>query len=484
MLQSINWRSLSLATMAGATLWLTGCNRPESVQPTTTSTTTTSGTTSTTNVDVNTWILTNMQNYYYWNTQIPTNPDKTKSPADFFSSLLYKYDATLRPDGDRFSWIQESAAELTASLSGAKKTSGMEFQLYIRPNTTDDVVGSVLYVLPGSPAAKAGIKRGDIFHQVDGQKLTRSNYRSLLFGTNDTRTYGFLTVQNSALVEVSGTKTVTSVVFQEDPVYMDSVYTIGSKKIGYLVYNQFIPGPNGSSVATYDQKVDAIFAKFKQQGVNELVLDLRYNPGGYVSSSLQLASLMAKNVTNSSVYYKQDWNAILTQQYNAQYGANWNVQNFVTKANNIGANLSRVYILTTGRTASASEMIINGLRPFMTVNTIGTTTVGKNVGSVTISDKTGKIKWGMQPIVFKSQNAAGLSDYTAGFVPTVEVREPLNPKQLGDLSEALLNETIFQITGSRTARRAVTAEVSSPTIVGSSIEQKAGGSNMFIQMPK
>ena len=484
MLQSTNWRSVALALSVSATIWLTGCKTIDEVQPTTTTSTTTTAGSSATNADVNTWILSNMQTYYYWNTKIPANPDKALAPADFFNSLLYKYDKTLRPDGDRFSWIQESAADLTASLSGETKTDGMEFQLYIRPNTTDDVVGSVLYVLPGSPAAKAGIKRGDIFYQVDGQKLTRSNYSTLLFGTNDTKVYGFLAVQNSALVEASGTKTVTAVVFQEDPVLLDSVYTLGSKKVGYIVYNQFVPGPNGSSVATYDIKLDNIFGKFKQQGVNELVLDLRYNPGGYVSSSTSIASLIGKNINASTVYYKQEWNSVVTPQYTAKYGANWNIQNFVTKSNNIGANLNRVYILTSGRTASASELIINGLRPFMTVNTIGTTTVGKNVGSITLSDNTGKYKWGMQPIVFKSQNSSGQSDYTAGFTPTFEVTEPLNPKAFGDLGEALLNEAIFQITGSRAARRAIAGEVTSPTVVASSIEQKAGGSNMFIELRK
>ena len=84
-----------------------------------------------------------------------------------------------------------------------------------------------------------------------------------------------------------------------------------------------------------------------------------------------------------------------------------------------------MFVLTTDHTASASELIINGLRPYMTVTTIGTTTYGKNVGSITITDDSGKIKWGLQPIVFKSFNTLGQSDYSTGFTPSTEVKNPL-----------------------------------------------------------
>ena len=137
-------------------------------------------------------------------------------------------------------------------------------------------------------------------------------------------------------------------------------------------------------------------------------------------------------------------------------------------------------MLTTGGSASASELVINGLRPFMEVITIGTTTYGKNVGSITIDDKTKRIKWGMQPIVSKTFNALNQSDYSTGFVPKVEVKEFTNVawKPLGDISDALLNEAVFQITGGRTARVAVRNGVETRS-VDSSIERKAGGSNMF-----
>ncbi|UHG92691.1 S41 family peptidase [Spirosoma oryzicola] len=466
------WQKSGLWLLAGFLLTLSSCHKEaDDVSPKTAATSNQNGT-------VDNWILENMRDVYYWNDKIPANPDTTLAPSDFFDSILYKFDETLRPDGDRFSWIQESADDLTASLSGQTKTTGMEFTLYLRSSGSTDVIAQVLYVLPNSPAAQAGLKRGDIISKVNGQSITTTNYESLLFSDASTYTYGLAQLNNQSLVDTDVTKTVNTAVYQENPVFLDSVYTIGSKTIGYLVYNQFVPAPNGSQGTEYDNQVDAIFSKFKSKGVNELVLDLRYNPGGYTSSSANLASLIGKGVDASKLYFRQEWNATLTPYLQKEYGSDFFLQKFSTKAQNIGGNLSRVFVLTTDHTASASELIINGLRPYMTVTTIGTTTYGKNVGSITITDDSGKIKWGMQPIVFKSYNSLGQSDYATGFKPSVEVEEPITLYPLGDTRDALLGTAIGQITGTVASSR-VGATQNSLKALGSSIQRKAGGSQMI-----
>ncbi len=473
-------RPFVLVTLSGLLL-LNACRKPNDVVPvggTSTGTATTA--------EVNDWILANMKQYYFWTDKLPANPDKTLAPDKFFLSLLYDRANTANTDRDRFSWIQQSADELKASLSGEEKTTGMEFQLYLRPSSSTDVVGSVLYVLPGSPAAKAGLKRGDVFYFVNGERLTTSNYNTLLNSNSDSYVFKFSTVSNTGLTDTDQSKTVSAIVYQADPVLMDSVYTVGSKKIGYVVYNQFVPGPNSATTDAdkilYDTKLDNVFGKFKSQNITYLVLDLRYNPGGYVSSATKLASLIGKNISTAKIYYTQQWNPAVTTDFNKKYGAGWNTQNFVQKANNIGANLSRLYVLTTGRTASASELVINGLTPYMPVTTIGTNTVGKNVGSITLSDDTGKIKWGLQPITFKSANASGFTDYATGFVPAVVIKEPLNLKPLGDVSEPYLSEAIFQATGTRMARRAADNGITLPE-VSSSLDRKFMGSGLIADKP-
>ena len=477
-----SWRP-ALFLMASGFL-LTSCQEVPEVAPVTAPTTSTSvATGAVTNAEVNDWILENMKFWYYWNDKLPATPDKSLAPDAFFDSILNKFDATTNPTGDRFSWIQESADDLKASLSGEETTTGMEFKLFRRETNSNDIVAKVLYVQHNSPAAKAGVKRGDIINAVNGTKMTIDNYSALIFGEGNTKTYGFAAIENNKVVDSNVTKSITAVVYQANPVYLDSVYTIGGKKIGYLVYNQFVPGPNNTPSAAYDRQLRTVFGAFKAQGISELVLDLRYNPGGYVSSSTVLGSLIGKGISSSKLFYKKEYNKTLTPEYQAydkKNGSDSFNGFFYNEANNVGGSLQRVYVLTTSGSASASELIINGLRPFMEVVTIGTTTYGKNVGSNTIDDKTGRIKWGLQPITSKTFNALSQSDYSTGFVPKVEVKEFVNVawKPLGDISDALLNQAIAQITVGGLARVAVRGGIETPS-VGSSIERKAGGSNMF-----
>ena len=437
-------------------------------------------------VEVNNWITEQMKYWYFWNDKIPATPNTNQTPDKFFDSILYKFDAAARPDGDRFSWIQESADQLQASLAGESKSTGAEFQLY-RRNNTDDLGGRILYVLPNTPAAQAGLKRGDLFINatIDGEVMTGSNYSKLL---NNGTTYKFAMAryENAAFVANGETKQTTAQVIQEDPLFLDSVYVRGNSRIAYLVYNQFVHAPNGAKDPLYNQKMDRIFAKFKAANVNELVLDLRYNSGGTSTASTNLASLIAKGASSSKVFVKREWNATASPALEKQYGKNFFFDYFTDKTENIGNNLSRVFILTSTRSASASELVINGLKPYMNVFLIGDKTVGKNVGSITLRDDKKRHNWGLQPIVAKNFNSEGKSDFTAGFQPNVEVKELLaQPIQtLGDTRDLLLNEAFFQITGTRTMRRGIAEpDATDRNQVFSTIERKAGGGNYFIDLP-
>ena len=183
--------------------------------------------------------------------------------------------------------------------------------------------------------------------------------------------------------------------------------------------------------------------------------------------------------------YTSKYNPQATADISKNQGAGYFNSYFKDKAENIGGQIQRVIILTSSRSASASELVINSLKPYMEVYLIGDVTVGKNVGSITIKDDTKKIKWGMQPIVLKTFNSAAQSEYTAGFKPNVSVKESLSQPlfAFGDLRDPLLNEAFFYIFGSRPARRGIIEEVEADKQkVFSSIEAKAGGSNMFVEM--
>ncbi len=435
--------------------------------------------------EVDKWILDNMKYWYFWNDKLPANSDLTQEPQKFFQSILYKYDATLRPDGDRFSWLQESADELKASLSGESTSPGLEFRLNRYTSAGNDLFGTVTYAVKGSPAEKAGFKRGDFFTGVNGQALTIDNYRALLYTGNDAKVFTMGTLDDSKkVVAATATRSVSPTLLQSNPVYFDTTFVKGDKRVGYIVYHQFVPGPNGSNNNAYDQELEKIFADFKAKGVNELVFDLRYNRGGYVSSATEIASLIGKGVTNNNVFYYKEYNKTVTPDLEKQYGKDFFHDNFLTKSQNLGANLSRVFFLTSTSSASASELLINGLKPFMPVFLIGGVTTGKNVGSITLSDKSNRIKWGIQPIVSRSSNSQRNSDYTAGFAPDVARTEGLVLYPYGDPRDPLLGEALFQIFGVRARQgvEAVDAQKAGPEVF-STIDRQAGGGNMFFTLP-
>jgi C-terminal processing protease CtpA/Prc len=209
----------------------------------------------------------------------------------------------------------------------------------------------------------------------------------------------------------------------------------------------------------YDTQLNTAFESFNSQGVTDLVLDLRYNGGGSVQTATRLASMITGQYTGE-IFAKQQWNAKINDYFASNNPEDLN-NNFTDKIGSTpisSLNLSKIYILTTKSTASASELVINGLKPYMEVVQIGDITTGKNVGSVTLYDsptfgkdnRNPNHRYAMQPIVLKIVNADGFGDYYNGLTPTVQLKESLgNLDVLGNSSEPLLSTAIGLITGTR-----------------------------------
>lgn len=389
---------------------------------------------------VNRWIYDNMEFWYDWNTQIPSSPNRSLEPPDFFASLL--------SSEDRFSWIQDDYEELIKSLQGITKEAGYEYKLY-RKQGTNNVFMQVMYVKPGSPASTVDLLRGDIIEKVNGIQMTLDNYRSVIELISENHTISYKRYNGSSFQDKADAA-LTTVEFSENPNFYHTVITLGGKKIGYYIYNFFANGPSGTS-QTFNNQMDQIFTEFQSAGITDLILDLRFNSGGSESATINLASLIGKGINNNSIFAKREYNdqvedAIIKEP---TLGPGFLVSKFITKTQNVGASLSNVYVITGSRTASASELLINGLKPFMEVKIVGDTTVGKNMGSITITDDTNrKNKWGMQPIVVKSYNSLDQSDYSNGFIPDIADKDnDLVLLPLGDVNERLLNLALEDIVG-------------------------------------
>lgn len=392
------------------------------------------------NIAINKWINDVMKEVYLWLGEMRTPIADTSDPEDYFESLLN------RPT-DRFSVIYPDYQELINSLNGITLEAGYEFTLYRESQSNNNVLAEVSYVKKNSPAASTPLKRGDYITKINGTQMTLENYRSVLAQIEKPHTLTTLRfTEGSGGFVAQPEISLTPVQLAENPNFLDSVYTINGEKIGYVVYHFFAPGPGNNSTA-YDQEMDAIFADFKAKGIQNLIVDFRYNGGGFVSSAVNLASLIAPGVKATDIFSKTKYNSFLMQFDNLK-----NVQTpFKAKAENLGKILkgNRVYILTSTRTASASELIINGLKPYMDVFLIGDKTTGKNVGSVPFEDEENEDnKYGILPIVSRSFNSLDQSDYTNGFGANIEAKESSERlRPLGDVNEFLLRKAIEQITG-------------------------------------
>lgn len=421
-------------------------------------------------LQVNNFIWKGLNQYYLWQADVPNladdrfnNEDALNSflrgyskPEDLFQDLLNKPISKF-PKGqaiDRFSWIVDDYTVLEQELQGTSKNDGVDYRLSYKPGSNTDLVGYVRYILPNSDASKKDIKRGDLFTAVNGTQLTVSNYQSLLAA--DSYTLNMATYNGTTFESNGKTVALVKTTLDENPVFINKVITSGSSKIGYLMYNGFY--------ANYDAQLNAAFAELKAQGITDLVLDLRYNGGGSIQTATRLASMITGQFT-TKIFAKEKWNAKINAAFqvdNPEYLNNRFVDKIDGAAIN-SLNLTKIYIITTSGTASASELVINGLAPYISVIQIGETTVGKNVGSVTLYDSPtfGKLnrnpnhKYAMQPLVLKIVNASDFGEYTDGLKPTYEQLERISTLGvLGDPAEPLLSLAISKITGVTTTKKA------------------------------
>ena len=369
------------------------------------------------------------------------------SPKDLFESLIYERDHV-----DRFSWIVDDYIALEQQFEGTTGTSGIEFSLFASPNSDTEGFGVIRLVLPNSPADNTNLKRGDIFYAIDGQRLTNNNLGTLLNQETYTLNLGFyndkgtLETTDDSIDPIDEDITLTKVQYTENPIFKTNIINIGGENVGYLMYNGFTVG--------YENELNTVFGDFKSNNVQHLVLDLRYNPGGRVDVETYLASMITGQFTGE-VFTKLIYNENFQSN-----NTNFNFENQLQNGNPINSlNLDKLYVLTSSRSASASEGLINGLDPYIEVIKIGTNTTGKTQASRTLYDSPNFQREGvnpshtyaMQPLIATGVNKNNEEVPGTGLTPSLgfEYQEyPLNYGVLGDVNEPLLALALADIENS------------------------------------
>jgi len=415
--------------------------------------------------EINDFVWKGLNAHYYWQENVPDLADSKNGNIDDFYTYLNGYSA---PDAlfesllydagntDRFSWFIEDYKAQDASFRGVNDAYGFEFGLARVSDTSNEVIGYITYVVPNSPASDANLERGEIFNVFNGVTLNLDNY-SVVNGyySDNTISMKFADIQGGNIVSNGKEVSLNIREVSENPVHHSSIINVGGTKVGYLVYNGF--------KYTFHDELNDTFGDFKSAGIQELVLDLRYNGGGSVLTSAYLASMIYAGASTNDVFGKLIYNSKNAADNGAYsffneariYNKDGDYTNSDVAIHRLNT-LNRIYVITSDDTASASEMIINGLSPYMTMIKVGTTTYGKNVGSFTVYDSNDFSSNGinqnhtnaMQPITFKIFNKLDQSDYTQGFAPDYEVIEYVSEmKPFGDVNEPLLETALNHISG-------------------------------------
>ncbi len=384
-----------------------------------------------TNEYVNQWIYQQMKRYYYWNENISDEGNLSLHPKEYFSSLVHP--------NDRFSYalLPSMPGTFPKSIRGSF---GFDITFVEHQG---QVYGTILYVLSDSPAYRNGLKRGKFIKSISGIALNHENYERL---------YKDLTTANRAelqVVEYNGTmfSSPVSVSIPEGITLLQPVIKRiilqGNDRIGYLEIPHFDVGLSRSLLQA--------FQEFKSQSVNKVVLDLRYNGGGDISSATALGILLAPNIQPDDLFIKFKGNnngGTISQSFRQSLEMNESQVTF-QELRNAHPEIRKIYILCGRHTASASEIIINNLKPYMDVVTIGEKTTGKDVAGFPIEDDRipGQPGWILYPSIYKLYNASNVGGYSEGIVPTITLDELQQAEifPLGDPNEILLSRALNAI---------------------------------------
>jgi carboxyl-terminal processing protease len=379
---------------------------------------------------------------YLWYNQIPANfnPQSYADPNAIMTAIrTYSTEQGYSTPVDRWSYAMKKSEwnNLSMGLGSTTADNNNDFGLNVFFRAEGDL--RVKYVERESAAGLAGIRRGWRITKINGStNITTSNANFIVSNVYESTSSTFTFQKpDGSVADI----TLKAGSYQHQPVVLDSVYTTGSKKTGYLVFNSFL----GDTTQIYND-FQRVFNRFSQQQVSDIIIDLRYNGGGYVTVQQKLANYLINSSYSGQV--------MMSEKFNDKYTRYNNTTTF-SKLGSV--NVSRVSFIVSSSTASASELLINNLKPYMDVRLVGPSkTHGKPVGffPLPVGD------WYIFPVSFRSLNKNGEGNYFNGLSVNNTVADGLD-KDWGDKNESALG---FILNGISTGTYRTGADVIDPNI--------------------
>jgi len=360
-----------------------------------------------------------MHDSYLW---ASTTPELDYRDTTHYNSNEKILEA-LRDSGDHFSFIIDKQEANSYFQEGKNDNFGFAIQLV--PFDQERYALVVTFVYPDSPADKAGFKRGDIITLVANQAITEASLDAIVSTIENQDTITFTLWDNN----LTQNKSITKNSYDIKTILYSNIFDNpnGNQKIGYMVFQDFID--------TATQEINALFTHFKNNHIDDLILDLRYNGGGSVDVAKHLASLIGGIHVSGNIFH----HVTLNETY-----SKYNFTSYFERYNSNELSLNRVFILTTNASCSASELVINALRASVNnieVIQIGSATCGKPygfIGSGNFCEKS------LFAINMETKNSDNVGDYTQGLTPTCLANDNIF-KDFGDPKEDLLKEALLYI---------------------------------------
>lgn len=356
------------------------------------------------------WMYQTMQENYLYYEELPAEEKVNffAKPHDFLSSLISDKD---QKNGVKFSHL-DSIYTQSESRAGGRPSFGFEGALVRVPNGSEAI--RVIYTQKGSPAEDAQLKRGDWIIAADGNKINSNSYMNYVAHPTGACAFTLGSFNGEGFDTLNVVQLPTPRIIDTNNVLESHFVTSGNRKAFYMLYNEF---------GKDEEQLKEIFAKLASESFDDIILDLRYNPGGYVTTSQVVTSNLAPAEAVNQPFLKMTSNDKLNKT---------EIYNVDTKFMGSGAPLSykNLYILTSGNTASAAEIVINGLKPYMKgrLFQVGTATFGKNVAqSCFVSEQIPLVEFWLT--TFTLTNSEDFGDYfTNGLEPDYSVAEDLGGK--------------------------------------------------------